>query len=371
MEWGQWGFSLVGLAYPKEPTEIEQKVEEVAAPIIEQIPLPPPPVDTTQERVVEKMELVIDAKVEASNQALADRTGKGILKEVVLIGGDVFTVGYMGFTAITLIKPLIAKVAAVGIATLICGEIAGVINMGVACVSLVEGIQALKNGDWKLAARLLIDFAFCFVVGLIMVFSSTLLKGAVFGALALLIASNPWLLPVLFLILAIPVSVELAHRLNNTWKNKDLGSLIKNGQFETILNLNEFKGKADLEISQILSNKMERLQEDMGVEAALETMLLLHLHLTGKDTTEQKKRVEKKLAEWNYALYVRAAQQFLFFIAFIVSMGALKASVRTSARLNGATNFAMAGANGIPLYMDTYWPFKRNAPIVVPKIEYS
>jgi hypothetical protein len=45
-------------------------------------------------------------------------------------------------------------------------------------------------------------------------------------------------------------------------------------------------------------------------------------------------------------------------------------SPKTNANLlNGSQSLLLMGANVIPLYMDSFWPFKRNTPMVIPKVE--
>jgi len=90
--------------------------------------------------------------------------------------------------------------------------------------------------------------------------------------------------------------------------------------------------------------------------------------LNKEPTEEQMKTTKEKITSWNKAQYVRLFQQVLFAGAFGVSMAALTPALNTPT-LAASENFAMAAANGIPFYMDVFWPFMRNAPIVVPKVE--
>ena len=123
-------------------------------------------------------------------------------------------------------------------------------------------------------------------------------------------------------------------------------------------------------IAQKLSTKLEQFQAGMGAEAALETFKLLEkvLRKNEDEKEAQLKKAKEKVAEWNHAQYVRLAQQLLYTAAFGVSMGVLIPKAPTQV-MSATENFAMAGANAIPLYMDSFWPFKRNTPIVVPKVD--
>src|SRR5262249_33560070 len=119
-----------------------------------------------------------------------------------------------------------------------------------------------------------------------------------------------------------------------------------------------------------LSVKMEELQAELGVEAAVEVFDLLKL-IQEKNTEKALEKIliaKEKIDEWNRSLYVRMFQQILYIVGFIVSMAALGPKVNAGV-LNGGANFFLTGANVIPLYMDTFWPFRRNTPMVVPKVE--
>ncbi len=331
------------------------------------------------DRVATLMQQVIDQK-----QALVDSASKNRMNatEAVQIGGDLFSMGYLAFQGAQIIKPSLASIPAVAFASLTCGIIAGAINIGVAFVCLKEGIQASKNGDTKLATRLYIDFACLLAIGIIMMLASIAVRVAALGALTAFFVANPWLLPVIFFILSIPIIIEVAERIKNIWQKKDLASELKTTDLPKLIQgtdaQNPFhlqpiiemaqRGVADPFIKLALSQKMEQFQANMGVEASLETFRLMKQLLKNEEASEQLEKTKKKIAEWNHAQYVRMAQQALYMAAFGVSMAALSPRINTPA-VNGTQTFAMAAANAIPLYMDTFWPFKRNTPVVVPMVE--
>lgn len=330
--------------------------------------------DPSPPRIANLMQEVIDEKSAHAQNALAGRVNAN---EAILIGGDLFSMGYLAFQGAQIVKPALAANGGIALATLSCGVIAGVINIGVSIISLKEGIQAWQNGDEKLALRLFLDFATFAAIGAIMILASLALRVAALGAVGAFFGANPWLLPVLFFINAIPIIIEIANRIKNihantdlaSYLNSDLHNLIKGKDPKNPFHLQTLleRDESDRELKNELARRMEVLQADMGVEAAIETFKLLRLHLLEEDTEEQMSLVKEKVAEWNRAQYVRMFQQVLYAVAFGVSMGALSPALNTPA-VNGAQTFAMSGANAIPLYMDVFWPFKRNTPIVVPHV---
>ncbi len=116
---------------------------------------------------------------------------------------------------------------------------------------------------------------------------------------------------------------------------------------------------------------MEELQADMGVEAAIEVFSLFKALLDDSETEEIQRQLQlaqQRIAEWHHAQYVRLFQQVLYIAAFIISMGAFAPGANANV-INGSDNMAMAAANLIPLGMDVCWPFKRNVPMIVPKVD--
>ncbi|MBX7066421.1 MAG: hypothetical protein K1X28_04240 [Parachlamydiales bacterium] len=338
-----------------------------------QVTLPAPNTNPNQ-RVATLLDEVIDQKSANTQKALDGRVN---INEAVMIGGDLFSMGYLAFQGAQIVKPALAAIPAIAIATLACGCIAGAINIGVAIISMKEGFQALKNGDTKLALRLFLDFFGLFGIGTIMILASLALRVAALSAVGTFFGANPWLLPVLFFIISIPILVEISNRIYNIQMGKDLASQL-NGDLNQLIhgkdpnNPFHFQSllesqETDLEVRNEIARRFEQLQADMGVEAASEALKLIRLQMLQEDTKEQLQKFKEKIAEWNRAQYVRMFQQVLYAAAFGVSMGTLNPSMNTAA-VNGTQTFAMTAANAIPLYMDTFWPFKRNTPIVVPHV---
>lgn len=324
------------------------------------------------------MEQVITEKQQNVQKALDGRVN---VLEGLMIGGDAFSMGYLGFEGIQLAKPSLSKIPAIKTATMICGTIAGVINIAVAIICLKEGIQAWKNGDKKLAMRLILDFVCFLIIGSVMILASLALKVTALGAISAFLAANPWLMPVMFFVVSVPVFVEILTRIVNSMKKQDYAAELDKGDLNQLIEGKDQKnplhlaplkemlqrGVQDVFVKEHLSQKMEALQADMGVEAAIETFRLLKQVLNKEEFDEQQKRAKKKIAKWNRAQYVRLFQQVLFAGAFGLSMGKLMNPKINTPAVNSSQSFAMSAANAIPLYMDINWPFMRNAPIVVPK----
>ena len=267
-------------------------------------------------------------------------------------------------------------------ATAVCGVIGGVINVGVGLCSLKESIQAFRNGDKLLGIRLALD-AFCLTgIGLIMILVSL---GSYIGPLhgiSMALTSNTWVLPVIFFVITIPLIIEITIRVKKIVGHKDMASKfqfkeISNECQKEIIEWGLIKDRLKwfikgTETKAELAAKMEELQAEMGVSCALNFFKLFEaVHQEDKEAALRVlPKIEKKVKEWNSAQWVRLAQQALYIVAFVVSMGALCPKVPAPV-LNGGCSFGLAAANAIPLYMDSFWPFKRNTPIVVPKVDTS
>jgi hypothetical protein len=321
---------------------------------------------------------VMELKEEHVNKA---KNNKWDRYNPVLIGGDLFTMAYLIFQGVQTYAHI--SLPLLGMATLVCGVAAGVITVGVAFLSLKESFQAFHNGDFKLGLRLLLDFIGLSGIGAIMILTPLAVKIAALGCLTAFFAANPWVLPVLFFAITIPLLIEISSRIKNIHLKKDLAADLKLDELLELLkkdivnwsqisllyeNKNPFHSK--IEGAEDLIERMEKLQSEIGVTAALEAFKLFEclLEENKEAALSYCEKLQQKIFEWNGKQHVRLLQQVLFVISFAVSMVALR--VRLSPTLfNSIENFLMAGANAIPLYMDTFWPFERNTTLVVPKVE--
>jgi hypothetical protein len=308
------------------------------------------------------MQEVITAKEQNVEIALKD-TGNRFSPS--LIGGDLLNTGYFVLLGLQNLIPAVQHVASIGFATLICGEAGGAINIFVAAISARGATQAYRNKDYLLAARLACDAICYFPIGVIMILSSLSSKFAALGCIGAVFAANPWLMPLLFMLASLPLCYELGVRVLALIKATDLGSklqddLAAHSDPKHPFNLASCKNRNDL------GAKMEELQADMGVEAGLEVFKLLQMIQNKEPLLAQVEKAKAKVKEWNHSLYLRVFQQTLFLAGFVVCMAALCVQ---PAVLNATQNFLLAGGNGIAIYMDTAWPFRRNTPMVMPKIE--
>jgi hypothetical protein len=296
-----------------------------------------------------------------------------------MIGGDLFTMVYTGFTGAQYFAPSLQSISCLGWITSGAAEIGGLINILVACQEIKEAFTAQGNDNvtfWKNV----FDASLYILIGLLMITIGIATKVIALGSLAAFFTANPWLLPVLFFVASLPLIVEVSHRVTKIVLKKNLASCIAFQSIKTNLLSNRSEALHTLQASLFsdlssqsstldISKKMEKLQEDMGVEAAIEVFSLFKMLMDESVATlrieEQIQRAEQKIKEWYRAQYVRMFQQVLYIMAFVISMGALAPGVNANV-MKGSDNVAMAGANLIPLYMDTFWPFKRNVQMVVP-----
>lgn len=321
------------------------------------------------------------AKLAKMEQA---RSNKWTFNNVVFVTGDLFTSADLGFQALLCLSTKTQSVAAVAFSSFICGEIGGAINIFVGIGCLKEAVQSLKNGATLKGARLAADF-FCLVgIGVVMILISLALKLSALGGIGAFFATNPWFLPLLFFIITLPVFFEIGKGLVNLYQKSDLGSKLNLEKIEQLIKNQDWNAiavemqKTDSSWAcgtspsfETISVKMEEFQADFGVEGAIAVFELWKalLEKNQERALDELQKAKKTLADWNWSLHVRMMQQVFYIAAFILSMGCIGASTNVSNQLNGAQNISSCAANAIPTYMDAFWPFKRNAPIVVPLIE--
>lgn len=337
------------------------------------------------------MQRVLQQKEKKVKAALANKLER---YNPILIGGDLLSMGFTAFQGAQCLFPAMQSITGIVLTSLVCGVVAGLINIGVAYISYQEARQAFKNGDQLLGWRLRFDAFFLLLIGVVMIIVSLAAKLTILGAVGAFFTANPWLLPLLFFIITIPLIYEILQRTKSIWFHQDLASSLKIKDLQNLLqkditnwqeiaklytdtpfDLTELQkdmeqGKDERALIDKLSQKMETLQADMGLEAGVEAFKLL-LYILKKEKAaiiSQLDLCKKKISSWNFAQHVRLTQQILYILGFILSMVALSPKVNANT-WNAGQNFALVGANLIPLYMDLFWPFKRNTTLVVPKVE--
>lgn len=331
---------------------------------------------------------VIQKKQENIDTVLADTKARYhpiTGSDTILFYGNVFNFGYLIFEGVKCAAPATKTISGVMIASMVFGVVGGAINIAVGLVCLKEALQAVANKDYAKAARLFCDFFFCTAIGMLMIVVSL----APSSALGTFFVANPWVLPLLWLIITIPLFIEITYGTQKIWRATDIASTLKLDPLKTLLEAetvdwNQVKAHLQntiLDIDQIqdafqkhklhsLSDRMEVLQAEMGPVSAVATMRLFHAILNRKkeDAIKTIEELQGHVSFWNKALHVRLLQQLFFFASFAVSMGALHMH-RGIGTIEATQNFALAAANGIPLYMDLFWPFARNTTLVVPKVD--
>ncbi len=328
------------------------------------------------------MHEVIAAKEENIKTSLSK---KWIVYDPSLWGGDLTTMAYLGFEGVVTSSSKLQALGGMIIAGTVLGMIGGIANILVAGSTARELANALKSKkDMKLIVRLCFDCIFLFSIGVVMILASLAQMVSIGGLGAFLIA-NPWVLPVLFFIITLPLIFELLARIAPIALGKDFASKFKLDDLQKNLaennwdKISEFfsqnhpfqlkQTESDGALKKHLIDKMEDFQAEIGTKAALSAhKLMMHLKAKhAKEALEQLEDLEKEIAAWNHSLYVRMGQQILYVLSFGLSMAALPLKA-TGAILNCADNWAMGAANAIPLYMDLFWPLTRNTPIVVPPV---
>ncbi len=339
---------------------------------------------------------VAEEKQSLITKALSDKIER---YNPILIGGNIFTFGYLGFQTLLMYMPQLTANVAVSLTGFILGEIAGVVTLLGGLIALKEALHAHHNGDKELERRLFLDFISSTGIGIVMLLVTTAAKVGYLAGVAAFFAANPWLLPVLFFVMALPILHETSKRIYNSHTKQDLQSKLQlddlhkniaklDFQLPTPFHI-ESKVVNDLghsyldpkarlarrEVYQILTDRMEKFQSEMGVKGAVEAFR------TWKNMLEQKpfeshrsiKTLKARVSTWNKAQKVRFAQQ-----AFLVAgvgfslLGSFPpgGNEQLAKIMDTSNNAALAIGSGImSTCMDSKWPFKRNNLIVIPKLK--
>jgi len=139
--------------------------------------------------------------------------------EVIFVGGNAFSMGYLGFSGAQAFHPALKEISAIVLTSSICGIVAGGIEMLGAMVFLKQGFQELKNGNMAGARIQFYNFVGYFLIGLVMMIASIgalLAKNTAFGAASAFLLANPFILPLLFFIVNIPMFYQV---LKNVGRN--------------------------------------------------------------------------------------------------------------------------------------------------------
>lgn len=311
---------------------------------------------TREDALAQKIESIALERKEQRDRALSQTDWKGRF----MVGGDVLNVGYMGLQGAQLASSSLSKISGVFWTTLICGGLAGIVNMIMGIISLHEASK--HSCDTLQKIRLFLDGICQFSIGAIMFLLALAVKVSALAAMGTAF-TTPWLLPLLFLIIALPAFVEIMKREVEIFKSKDdVMSQLK--ELKTNLKVpatfQNIKTQADIK------KKMESIEAEWGIDSAIEAMQLwVHL-LRKEDELSQKsiERLEVCASNWKRALHVRLVEQLLLIGSFGLSMVALSPTVNPD-QVDAANTFSMMGASAIPIYPDGAWPTTRSIPLVI------
>lgn len=289
--------------------------------------------------------------------------------EWILCGGDFFTMGYLFFEMLIELTPHLSKDPSVQALSVSFGIVGGIINILVGLISLKSAWIELEAGRTKIAARLFLDAFGLTAIGLIMTIMSLSYYTALFGGVTALFASNPWLLPTLFFLINLPVLLEVLERCTWIIVQKDPATLyLKNEKPFFDLNLGNLNIESKEEMFKILLEKnherLEKLQGEIGAEAALAWFQLrLEKDLGFSIGIDPLTAIfEKKNLEWKQAQFVRLLQMLCCLAAFsLTCMTGIKIS-----NIQAMITLLEMLTNLIPLYMDLFWPLKRNTHLPIP-----
>jgi hypothetical protein len=347
--------------------------------------LPPPAVVPAPEPVRNADVVAAMGRAYEQKQALVQKALVNTAERynVWIVGQDAFNVLDIGFEGVLKCTPSLKTCSKLVFASTICGILAGVLNIAAAIATLKSAKNAGELKDTLSKTRLYMDVLCTFAIGVLMILTSIARELVFLSAVGFFFAANPYLLPLLFFLITFPTILETSLRLASICRGHDWASKLewntlrealfsvdgKSIDWEAIEKLKllekvapETEGAPDLLPK--MKAKLDELQADIGVEAAIEAFRLLKaLHEKKKvDVRDAFLKFEAKVKEWRIAQVKRLAEQLLCGIAFGASMGNLAGS---SVSLTAVETGALMSASGISLQMDVWDPFARGSPIVV------
>ena len=333
------------------------------------------------------------------------------------IFGDIGNVIFSALSIAQICKPALSASASFAWTSCILGSLGGVLNIGVGLYCLKDANQKYTNlsqnleskkyieengillslihsqtGDAPLDVqkycRMLCDGTCMIGIGAIMSVISLSTEIPALGALGAFLAVNPWILPLVWFLITIPLLIEVARANKMIWDGADLPPTMQLEQLKKALeNSDDFAqtlqnwfnedssetnplkkrphfGEDNIDFE---SNLAQMLETNIGVEAAIEAMHLRALLLKGASAEEIRLQVEKleaQIAAWNTSQRCRLVQQSLLITSFAFSILGLVPRIPEKAA-GVATNSVILLGNFLPLLMDIAWPFTRNCPMTI------
>lgn len=357
------------------------------------------PQSNVQQRIDRCVSPILQKKQHQTTEALNASWGGFQYKKrnPVFWGGDLLTFGYLALDGAQAASSSLKALSGLTIVGGIFGILAGLINIGVGICSIPEALEASRKNDILNKTRLWMDVTCMLAIGLVMILASIaklLVEVGIFGAMGLFFASNPWFLLLLFFVITLPTLLEVSHRVVEICRGKDWGSKLALPKLHQMLHppennpidwerlraflcdrLELLPNFEQEDLSKTIADRANEIEHNIGVEATLPLLKLLKA-INSQNANEARDaflELEKEVRAWYKAQAIRFTQQIFYVLAFVLSMGLLKPNLSRVSFivLTGAETAVAAGANAIALYMDLYWPFKRNTPIILSKVEES
>ena len=327
------------------PVRFKMEIEKESSsqtPLFQQIgaPLVKHQVSTPTTKLSQLVEETLEVKTNTKNNIETERKSfwkkykiNDLDSDFWLVGGDFFSMGYLSFEAAQSFSPALKTVSLLQTLSTIFGVVGGVINIAVGISCIAQGVKKLNKGQKLDGARLLFDGILMILIGALMIAGPLLLKFAA-GAAITAVLTNPIILPILFALLSVFITYEVLKKILPMWAGTDLGTqVIKkldqviNDNEQTIgllnlilpktvkiegedgkeleldVNLETLKGwiqeGKEKQVQKVLCETMNRIEENVGVESALEMFQLMQslLGLLEAQETEMTLMDESALLE--------------------------------------------------------------------------
>lgn len=307
-----------------QSTAIDQKNNSSNLP-----PVPPIINETssplTTQKIGDATQVVFKEKNNNKNASISGLKGTVVERfSPVILGNDIFTLGFTGLTAATNFLPSLASNPAITSVMSVCGVVSGGIMTFSGIMDLKAGIEKLKNGDKEGYGKLLVATGITeIILGLVLIAYSLLLIFAPHAAITQWIATNPWLLASLFLAPAVFTLTELGRKGYKAATNKDFfGTLQIDKLLKDVKNASSYykkqaksEEKTQPEKTQLAQNNSQNLIKQANEEKELLESLVNFLNITlgikiEKEETSSaetilaklQKELEKKLPEFQTKL---------------------------------------------------------------------
>jgi len=339
-------------------------------------------------KIIEEKQRLIDATLNNSKKRYHPLKGS----DTILITSNVFNAGYLFFEGIKCAAPGAEKIPEIALATTWFGILGGAIDVAVGVICLKEAKEAFASGDNAKGWRLAFEGALYIALGSLICLSSLSAYIGVFGGITAFLAANPWIMPMLWAIHSAPLILEILRTLAKHWEEKDIASNLKLDELQeklscksvdfetienhfkgTILDFDEIRKKQEQEQLEALSQRVEKIQMELGPESAVTAMKLAKAILDKKkdDAKLQIKELQGRVEDWKKIYSIRLGLQMIHVADFALCMIGMHLPADTQI-MEAAQDFALSlsyAAGDLPINISK--PFARNTPLIVPKVDVS